>query len=300
MLPRLPPVLVALCLIVPSLRAADDDDEKYLDQVRFVYLTDAAYQHIAKALDFAEKAAKAHGRNECCFVATLNENDVQRLLEQVRVDSANHVSEPKSAEDPTEHCVRVCDMESRSLTTSAELTWDAATRCMVPRTRTETLEHGARVFVDTCSDQLDQPIEIRIRGTFTSLEKDPVPTVPAHILYDVTTYIQHLQPTGDFPPTSSGSRKHEMATTNFYIQQPTVERSTVFEKCSIPLGETAVLAGWTRSRKIPAKVPPPMLHNIPYMKHLFDNATSDTEVEHVLILVTPKVLPQTGFVNPNG
>jgi hypothetical protein len=59
---------------------------------------------------------------------------------------------------------------------------------------------------------------------------------------------------------------------------------------AIPDGSTALLSGWTTERQVAHESGPPVLTNIPYVNRLFKNVGYSREKDHVLVLVTPRIV----------
>jgi hypothetical protein len=59
-------------------------------------------------------------------------------------------------------------------------------------------------------------------------------------------------------------------------------------------GQTALLTGWTQRREARELVATPVLSKIPYVNKLFQHLTYGKENEHLLVLMTPRVLVRRG------
>jgi hypothetical protein len=75
-----------------------------------------------------------------------------------------------------------------------------------------------------------------------------------------------------------------------YVQQPQVTRQDMQTTVTIPDGGTAMLSGWTTQREGASEIGPPVLSKVPYVNRLFKNVASGCETEHVLVLVTPRII----------
>jgi hypothetical protein len=75
-----------------------------------------------------------------------------------------------------------------------------------------------------------------------------------------------------------------------YIQQPSVVAQTMQQTVTVPDGGTVLLGGLKTVREVRNEYGPPVLSKVPYVNRLFKNVGYGRETEHVLVMVTPRVI----------
>jgi hypothetical protein len=75
-----------------------------------------------------------------------------------------------------------------------------------------------------------------------------------------------------------------------FVQQPTVSTQRMERAVAVPDGGTVLLDGWKSVREVRNEYGPPVLSKIPYVNRLFKNVGYGRESEHVLVMVTPRVI----------
>src|SRR5262249_53660169 len=91
-------------------------------------------------------------------------------------------------------------------------------------------------------------------------------------------------------PVQADGGKGEAVPFTQFIQQPKVTHQDIHTTLAIPDGGTAVLGGWKTQREVASEFGPPVLSNIPYVNRPFKNVGYSCETEHVLVLVTPRIV----------
>lgn len=72
--------------------------------------------------------------------------------------------------------------------------------------------------------------------------------------------------------------------------QPRFSKVSLEKTLKLPDGATAMLTGWTRQREVRHEISPPILGKIPYLSRIFKNISYGKELEHTIVLVTPRIL----------
>jgi hypothetical protein len=75
-----------------------------------------------------------------------------------------------------------------------------------------------------------------------------------------------------------------------YIQRPVVTDWNMQTALAIPDGHTALLSGGKMVGVVRNECDPPILSKVPYVNRLFKNVGAAEEIEHVLVLVTPRII----------
>jgi type II secretory pathway component GspD/PulD (secretin) len=143
---------------------------------------------------------------------------------------------------------------------------------LVPRT--ESIATGLKLSVQPVVSADRRYVKVRLVADQANVAS-PVPQFP--IMTSVT------------PILADGSRGEPVPFTQ-YIQQPKVMHHDVQNTLAIPDGGTAVLSGWTTQREVADEFGPPILSKIPYVNRLFKNVGYGQETEHVLLMVTPRIV----------
>lgn len=79
---------------------------------------------------------------------------------------------------------------------------------------------------------------------------------------------------------------------NGEVQSETPRFSTVSLEKVLKLrdGSTALLTGWTQQREVRNEISTPILDKIPYLSRIFRTVSYGKEMEHTLVLVTPRII----------
>jgi type II secretory pathway component GspD/PulD (secretin) len=77
--------------------------------------------------------------------------------------------------------------------------------------------------------------------------------------------------------------------TNFQ-QQPSTDSLTVNTSVNVPDGGTIVMGGFKRLAEARNEAGPPILSKIPYVNRLFRNVSYGRSSEHLIMLVTPRII----------
>ncbi len=133
-------------------------------------------------------------------------------------------------------------------------------------------------------------VRLDINQTMTNLS----PVIP--LMPITTTITQQLQIGNPVQPP--------ILFTNF-IQQPTFDNLAVSTSVNVPDGGTVVMGGFKRLAEGRNEAGPPILGKIPYLSRLFRNVSYGRQSEHLIMLVTPRIIiteeeeiANTGVVNP--
>jgi hypothetical protein len=140
--------------------------------------------------------------------------------------------------------------------------------------RSESIATGWKWSVQPAVSADRRYVQLRLTANQASLV-EPVPMFP------VITMIT---------PTLADGSKGEPVPFTQYIQQPEVTCRDMQTTCAIPDGATALLSGWTTQRQVVQEYGPPVLSKVPYVNRLFKNVGYGRETEHVLVLVTPRII----------
>jgi hypothetical protein len=284
--------------LLESLRRLQD--EEVAVEVRFVTVSDACYRELAREFDLAPKgeakaAPSADGLQRIGIdfnaapvappvepdtatparVSFLNDKQVYRLLEAAQGDEKSNVMQaPKvtlfngqnSGLDITEKQFYVTGVSTMSV--NGQVTF-------VPKQ--EAFETGLRLSLQPTVSADRKYVRLNLKVKQTELMTDPVP------LFPVTTQIK--------PVGGDGGELPPLPFTQF-IQQPKFNTLAADKALTIPDGGTAVLSGWARVREGEQQCGPPVLRDIPLLNELF-KVENVRETEHVLLLVTPRIIAQT-------
>ncbi|HSQ58561.1 MAG TPA: hypothetical protein VLM40_22765, partial [Gemmata sp.] len=118
-------------------------------------------------------------------------------------------------------------------------------------------------------------VRLNLPITLTSRESTSVP------LFPVTTFIT--------PVFEGGSQGVPIPFTQF-LQQPAFTTLTVNTTVVCPDGGTVLLGGLKTAREGRNEFGPPFLSKIPYLNRLFKNVGIGRDTEHIMIMVTPRII----------
>jgi type II secretory pathway component GspD/PulD (secretin) len=158
------------------------------------------------------------------------------------------------------------------------------------RPRSETFSTGLRLAVQPFISADRRSVSVRLSASMTHLDTQAVPLFPVEM--PVATRGE------------DGSPGQPVVYKQF-IQQPRFTTLALERTLKIPDGHTAVLGGWTQEREVRNEDGPPVLSKIPYVNRVSTNVGYGRAREHVLVMVTPRILiaeeeevRQTGYAAP--
>ncbi len=89
---------------------------------------------------------------------------------------------------------------------------------------------------------------------------------------------------------ADGGKPGKPVTFTQFVQQPKLSTLAVERTLLIPDGGTVLLNGGKRVREARNEFGPPVLSKVPYVNRLFKNVGVGREVEHLLVMVTPRII----------
>jgi general secretion pathway protein D len=175
----------------------------------------------------------------------------------------------------------VCAVEQQGFLTGIELVEYEGR--VLPRPVPEVFETGMKLTLQPIVSLDGDAVTVEVRARLTSLDTSAVPMAPR---------------------VTIGEGEGEAGV--FFVQQPHFTVLNLAKTVRAPDGGTVVLSLGSRpvERRIETRVP--VLGEVPILGRLFTNVGYSQGTEHVLLLLTPRVLQveetteewQTGFVRP--
>jgi type II secretory pathway component GspD/PulD (secretin) len=253
--------------LLDSLRRLQD--RQVCVELRFVTISDEHFKKLG--------LGKRHGRCRGTLPDMLDDAQVQRLLEAVQNDrSANVMQAPKltcfSGQKAT---INVTDKQAFVTGIDFGSVADGG-----PRPIKTVVEKGIVATIEpTIEDGKRVSMNLDFRITCPSADR-----VPEHAIVCTVCPNETCEPT----------------VYTQYLQRP---RFTVFagqSELALADGKTAVLSGWSQLREVRRDFSPAVLKEVPGLGHLFRQVVTMTEKEHLLVLVTTRVIEEKEESTPTG
>jgi hypothetical protein len=201
-------------------------------------------------------------------VAFLNDAQVRKLLEAVQGDRrANVMQAPKvTVANGQASVIRVGD--EHRFVTGVDVSDEGGQ--VMARPRTETITTGLQMGVRPVISADRRFVRLELAVSKSELAAN-VPLFPVVL------------------PLKSADGGEPVVFTQF-IQQPSVVAQTMQQTVTVPDGGTVLLGGMKTVHEARTEYGPPVLSKVPYVNRLFKNVGYARETEHVLVMVTPRVI----------
>jgi hypothetical protein len=246
-------------------------DQEVAVEVRFINVAEDFCERVG--VDFNSHPPQTHCTPAPCDaaekgVAFLTDAQVRKLMEQIQGDRRTNVMQaPKMTLFNGQASVLRVGDEHRFVT-GVDVSDESGQVLVLPRTETVTtgLEMGVQPVIS--ADRRFVRLKLAVR------KSELAANVP---LFPVTVPVK---PADDGQPVVFTQ----------YIQQPAVNVQCGQWAVCVPDGGTVLLNGWKSVREARCEYGPPVLSKIPYVNRLYKNVGYGRETEHVLVLVTARVI----------
>jgi type II secretory pathway component GspD/PulD (secretin) len=270
-----PEVQTEVARLLEALRWLDPQEVSI--EARILSLSDSGIERLGLAMP-----CPAKGRP-----VVLTEEQLVELMENAQADRDTSVMQAPKMTLFQGQRATLAAVERQDFLTSVELLEDDEGR-VLPRPVHETFELGMRLTLRPVVSLDGDAVTMEVRARLTSVDGPAVPLLPR-----VTLAV---------PPVGEG----EPVPFTQFVQQPHFTVLTAARTVRAPDGGTVVLSLGSRPVERRFEYAPPVLGAIPYLGRLFTTVGYGRETEHVLLLLTPRVINveevteerQTGFVRP--
>jgi len=271
--------------LLSSLRHAQDTEvsvEIRLITVPEAFLKKVGINKTPEAQITSQPGPTAQDSSGTCPAAApefvfLNDIQVHKLMETVQQDrGTNIVAAPKVTVFNGQRS-ELSVQEQQYFVTGVNKTNDNNGQVVfVPQEQPFTT--GLQFAVQPLVSQDRRSVRLKLQANVTDLDSSPVALIP------VTSFIT--------PIYEGGSQGYPVPFTQ-YIQQPKFVTLALNKTVNIPDGGTVLLSGWKKPHQVRCEIPnqePSVLSKIPYVNRLFNNVGYGSETEHVLVMVTPRII----------
>jgi type II secretory pathway component GspD/PulD (secretin) len=160
--------------------------------------------------------------------------------------------------------------ELQQFVTGVEITARGGMQFTIPKF--EKIATGVKLSVRPTVSADRRFVRLAVRAELKSVD-DSTPPFPVVIV---------VQPTGR-------PKGNPVVFTQF-VQQPKARTITMDETFTAPVGRTVVFDAGTRTHAVRETTKMPVLGDVPFLQCLFTKESTRQEEEHVLVLVTPRIL----------
>jgi hypothetical protein len=228
-------------------------------QVLFVTLAEDHYRHLPRDFAAADGAA-----------LRLDDTQVLALLEWAQADRRTKIMQaPKlTMFNGQRACLDVT--ETQHFVTGVDVVRKGDE--VVYRPKNEPFHTGLKLGVCPVVAPSGDKVALELNVRLTNLDSAAVPARP------VMTFVKRGPDDKAVPFTQ-------------FVQQPTFYTLSMDKTLSVPAGRTALLGGWVRKREVRDESLPAILSKLPFVnQQLLKDAQVAHRTEHVLVLVTPRVV----------
>ncbi len=222
--------------------------------------------------------------NDCCAntgtcvsnpsrVAFLNDDQLSKFLHSAQQDQRTHVMMAPKIVTCNGQLATIDITKQQYFGTGLEVFWNGAQVQFLPKNEPYTL--GFQMCVQPVVSVDRRLVLLNLRVRLTDLESENV------LLSPVTSLIKPLH--------ADGTEAEPVPYTQF-IQMPRISTLALDQTVVNPAGGTVLLSGWKRQREVRSECSLPVLSKIPYINRLFRTVRREPETEHVLLLVTPRII----------
>ncbi len=250
-----------------------EQDQQVVLEMRIVSVSEACYENLALA--FGEIEAKA-GAAMPAVSFLKGERGLKHFMEALQEDAASNIMQaPKLTALNGQRAV-VNAIDRQAYVTGVDVVRTPREETVAPRE--EVFEVGLKFAVRPIIAADRRSVALDLDLNLTSLDSEKVP------LFPVTTSISPR-----FPDGGAGAPGAPVAFTQF-IQQPNFTTLSAKKKFCVPEGGTVVLHLGKRMQEVRHEEAPPVLSKVPYLNRLFKTVGYSRSTEHVLCLVTARIV----------
>jgi general secretion pathway protein D len=198
---------------------------------------------------------------------SLDNEKVKAALEAVQHDARTSVLQAPRLTVFSGQRSTISVVDTQQFVTGCErITWNG-TESVIPKF--EKIPTGIALSVKPTLSADGQFVQVALKGDVKSID-DSAPPFPV---------VLTVEPKGSEP----------LAFTQF-VQQPKAQTICVDETFTAPVGHTIVFDAGTRTHAVRETLKTPVLGDVPCLQGLFVKETTRQEEEHVLVLITPRIV----------
>jgi general secretion pathway protein D len=209
-------------------------------------------------------------------VTFLQDKQVLKLLESVQKDPRACIMQAPKLTTFNGQCASLNLTDQQSFVTGLQVMQiDGEVVC---KPVNETITSGVRLNFQPVVSADRRSVRVSLNANLDGLGSPSADLIPIQIPV--------MPKCADGTPDQAG--KPVMFTQ--YIQKPRLNKIAIDRTLCIPDGGTAVLSGWKHTRENRTECGTPVLSKIPYVNRLFKNVGCERVTEHLLVLVTPRII----------
>jgi type II secretory pathway component GspD/PulD (secretin) len=232
-------------------------------EVRVLTVSDCGLEQIGKALDMPMTRGQT----------LLTGPQVSQLMEAAQGDRRANVHQAPKLTTYSGQEANVGTTEDRFFVTGLKCQYAKGQMVYVPQNEPITIGFQMTVRPTVTADH--KAVLLMLDAELRELADSPVPLFP--VTYEIK-------------PVFEGGAQGQPIPFTQLIQQPTVITRGVTKVMGVPDGQTAVLYAGRATRTVQEETPAPIIGEIPFLGELFTTTTTRTESDHLLFLVTPRVM----------
>jgi general secretion pathway protein D len=242
-------------------------------EVKFATVSDEVFKSLKRGRILGDPKNGKHGKSEPRGVAFLSDKEMFLLMEVLQSNTRTSVMQAPKLTLFNGQTARFNLLDKQIFVTGLDISQrDGRIEC---RPKTEEVPLGVRMHLRPLVSADRRFVRLHFDTTLSNLASGEVPRVPITV-------------PGQSDKDRPSESKPEMVTQ--YIEQPRVEKAHVDQTLVIPDTNTAVLSGWQQSQVTASTTQVPILGDLPYIGELFRTREYHHETQHLLILVTPRIL----------
>ncbi|WP_020468583.1 hypothetical protein [Zavarzinella formosa] len=208
-------------------------------------------------------------------VQFLKNDDLRPLMEKFQADPATNIMQAPKITMMAGEPASIQVVDHRYFVTDVKLESDGDRKVFVPRV--EMFDIGTKMALSAIPSADGRFVKLTADVRVREMADGTVPMKP------VTINLPTRLP--------NGSPAAPVAFTQ-YIEQPKIITRGVKDTLAIPTDHSAILYAGTASHEVRKEfAPPPTIARIPYINRLFRNVGYGVETDHLLVILTPLVLP---------
>jgi hypothetical protein len=209
-------------------------------------------------------------------VTFLNEKQVLKLLEAVQSDTRANIMQTPKLTTFNGQCATLNITDQQSFVTGLQVMQSDGQAVFKPVN--EIVTSGMRMNIQPVVSADRKFVRVCFNANLDGLDSPKADLIPVQVP------ITPIRADGE--PDQSG--KPVLFTQ--YIQKPKLNKVAIERTLCIPAGGTAVLSGWKHIRENRTECATPVLSKVPYVNRLFKNVGYERVTEHLLVMVTPRII----------
>lgn len=218
-------------------------------------------------------------------VTYLEDVQVMLLMEAAQADSRTHLMQAPKVTMFNGQRATIKATDQQQFTTGVLVRWDGDKVVQVPHH--ETISIGLEMSLQPVIAADRKSVRLNLKGGLTALDPATIPPASAGARAKEGP---QPQPASIAPPPPRTDEIRDLPQCMQQIQKPRVSKVSVEKTLTIPDGKTALVYVGERACARPSECAAPVVNKLPNPIRLFRNVGYGRETEHVLVMVTPKVI----------